>query len=399
MRQVVTLLTQVAKSSLLILMVLLFATPPLRAQDQPQDTASLLRSAAEAISAGDFNRAESEAQAILAADSKEYRAVNLLGVIRAQQHRDQEAEQLFKSVIEHRPDMASAHVNLGMLYERLLRDDEALTQFQEALRAEPGKHDAVLALTNLLRSQARAAAIAEPEKALSLLMKAREISPENPDIAYEFGTVSLRMSLYKDAAQSFQRALELRKDDPAALYGLGRAQIGLTAYQDARQTFEHYLELRPNDASGHYGYGLALAPLQLNREARAEFETSIRLQPVQTESYFQLGMLQLESQELDAASANLEKVLSRDPRHAGALTGLGRVNFEKKNYAAAAELLRKAVSSAPGQRQSHYYLGLTYARLGKKQESEDELQTATRLEHEEAEKQRLGLKIMNPNQH
>jgi hypothetical protein len=47
-------------------------------------------------------------------------------------------------------------------------------------------------------------------------------------------------------------------------------------------------------------------------------------------------------------------------------------------------------------REAHYYLGLTYARLGRKQESNEQLQIATRLEHEESEKQRTMLRILDP---
>ncbi|MGE5112743.1 MAG: hypothetical protein ACM3JB_17895 [Acidobacteriaceae bacterium] len=60
-------------------------------------------------------------------------------------------------------------------------------------------------------------------------------------------------------------------------------------------------------------------------------------------------------------------------------------------------MFQKTIAQAPSQRRAHYYLGLTYARLGRKDDSAKELEAASRLEHEEAEKQRLGLKIVNPD--
>jgi tetratricopeptide (TPR) repeat protein len=87
-------------------------------------------------------------------------------------------------------------------------------------------------------------------------------------------------------------------------------------------------------------------------------------------------------------------VLNRDPKHAGALAGLGRVQLEQKNYSEAANLLQRAIASNDQLREAHYFLGLTYARMGRKQESEQQLQIATRLEHEEAEKQRTVFKIV-----
>ena len=47
-------------------------------------------------------------------------------------------------------------------------------------------------------------------------------------------------------------------------------------------------------------------------------------------------------------------------------------------------------------REAHYYLGLTFARRGRKPESDEQLETATRLEHEQAEHRRQGLRISDP---
>jgi hypothetical protein len=55
----------------------------------------------------------------------------------------------------------------------------------------------------------------------------------------------------------------------------------------------------------------------------------------------------------------------------------------------------RAIASDASLRQAHYYLGLSYARLGRKDDSEKELQTASQLEHEEVEKHRVVLKILN----
>jgi tetratricopeptide (TPR) repeat protein len=80
------------------------------------------------------------------------------------------------------------------------------------------------------------------------------------------------------------------------------------------------------------------------------------------------------------------------------LTGMGRVRFQKKQYAEAAAFFEKALASNPGLREAHYYLGLADSRLGRKEDSEKELQTASRIEHEEVEKHQTVLKIIEPDQ-
>jgi len=247
---------------------------------------------------------------------------------------------------------------------------------------------------NIWRSDAQlATSTGALEKALALLISARKLASENADVQFEFGMTSLRMSLFTDAVDGFQKTLALRANDPLALYGLGRAFMGLSKFEDARQRFALYTDLRPDDASGHYALGMSLATLQRSVEGQAEFEKSIALAPVQTESYFRLGLLDLDAKDLDSAARNLHHVLDRDPKHAGALAALGRVELEKKNYAQAAEFLNHAVASDDSLREAHYYLGLTLARMGRKQESEEQLQIAARLDREESQRQRTVFKL------
>jgi len=378
------------------ILMLVLGVVPAFAQTAPLSADVVaLRDAAQDLASGNLATAETKLQAILKEHPDEPRALDLLGIVRAQQHRDEEAEQVFQKVIAQAPQIASAHVNLGLLYAQTSREEQAIAQFHEALRIEPGRTDAVQALTGVLRRQARAVAASDPEKALAALMDARKVAPQDPDVLYDFGMVALHMNLDKDAAEAFRGSLAARADDPAALYGLARAQMAMTQYQDAHETFRKYLALKPNDASAHFADGVTLAVMQSPDEARREFAESIRLQPVQTESYFQIGLLDIDAKQLDAAAENLNRVLARDAHHAGALGAMGRVEFERKNYEKATQYLQQSIAARYEQRQAHYYLGMTLARMGKQEESAKELQIASDIEHAEIEKQRTGVHIVN----
>jgi len=360
---------------------------------------SLLKDAAQAIAAGKLERAENELQSVLQTSPEEFRALNLLGIVRAQQRREAEAERLFRRAIEIKPDFTSAHTSLGMLYVQMLKPDQAIPELKEALRLDPGRTDAADALSGVWREQAHAAVQSgDSEKALSLLIDARKINPNNADVLFDFGMVALRMSLFPDAVQAFQETLNLRKDDGRALYGLGRAQMGLDKYQEAHDAFVRYVQLHPQDASGHYALGMTLQALQRSNEARSEYEKSIQLKPDQTECYFELGLLDIDAGDLKSASDRFRLVLKQDPHHGGALTGAGRVAFQQKAYSNAAELLQSAVAADTAMREAHYYLGLTFSRLGRKEDSEKELQIASQLEREDVEKHRTVFKIIDPEQ-
>jgi len=358
-----------------------------------------LRDAAAALAAGDIQRADNELQAILQVVPADVHALNLLAIVRVQQKREYDAEALFKQAIALQPDFAGAQAGLGLLYSQMGKADLAIPTLQTALKLDPGRKDVQAVLIGIWRRQAYdAVEHNELEKALALLIAARKLNAADAGVQYEFGMVALRMSLFPDAIDAFDHVLKLQPDDPAARYALGRAQMSVSRFDDAQQSFSRYVQLRPSDASGHYALGFTLQALQKIPEARAEYERSIALQPLQTESYFQLGLIALDGGDPDAAAKQFEHVLGRAPHHAAALTGMGRVRFQQKDYAGAVALFEKAIASNSGLREAHYYLGLADSRLGRNEESEKELQIATRLEHEEVEKHQTLLKIIDPDQ-
>ena len=363
----------------------------------PADPVALMKDAAASLAAGNLDRADSDLTSALGQSPNDFRALNLLGMVRAAQQRNVEAEQLFKRVILLQPNSANGYVNLGLLYLQMSKSDEAVPQLQEALRIDPSRTDARGALLNALRAQAHESVReGKLEKALSLLLTARKASPKNPDVLYDFGYVALRMSLYSDAETAFRQVLAVQADDARALYGLGRAQIGLGRYQDASDTFSRYAKLNPEDASGHYALGLTLASLEKFPQARTEFERSVEIQPAQTESYLEIGRIELVQENFEAARKDFDRVLEIDPRHAEALAGMGRVEFGEKNYDKAASDFQSSIAIDSSQREPHYYLGLSYARLGRKEDSEKELQIAGDREREDVERHRVVMKLLDP---
>ena len=343
---------------------------------------------------GKLTIAETDLQSALRTAPDDYRALDLLGVVRVLQHNDSEAEQLFLRAIQKKSDFVPARAHLGLLYLQQGQTVQAASQLRQAVRIDPSRRDASDALVHILQVQARAAVdTGDYAKALPLLTEAETYAPENLDLRFELGTVELQMSLLDDAIANFNRILKLRPNDSLALYNLGRAFMGLSRFEEARQQFAGYVEALPEDASGHCALGMTLAALERIPEARQQFERSIALAPEQTESYYRLGLIDLDAADLDHAAANFRQVLSRDSSHAGALAALGRVAFEQKRYPEAIDLLQRAVAAQDSLREAHYYLGLTFARLGRKQESEAQLQIATRLEHEEVQRGRTVLRI------
>lgn len=359
-----------------------------------QSVPSQLQSAANELSGGKVDQAEHDLQSVLRSHPGNYLALDLLGVVRVLQHREAEAESLFEQVVKAKPDFAPGHAHLGLLYLQLGRTQNAVPELQEALQLDPARTDVANALAHTLQDQAKAASASGGwDRALNLLIEARRYAPANPDVQYEFGVAAQKLSLYDDAIEAFQQTLRLRKNDALAMYYLGFALMDRARYDDALQQFAKYVELRPEDPAGHGAMGMALAELGRSEEARSQFERSIALAPALGESYYRLGLLDLDAGDYDRATRDLHAALEHKPNDAGVLVALGRVEFEQKHYPEALSLLQRAISQNDSLQEAHYYLGLTLARMGRKDESSEQLELAARLEQQRKERGRHVLRL------
>jgi tetratricopeptide (TPR) repeat protein len=234
------------------------------------------------------------------------------------------------------------------------------------------------------------------DDALRALLRAQTYAPENLRLLYDLGILEDQMRLYHEADQALTTLEELDPNNsmgPQVLYAIARVKIDLGQLDVAEDKLQAYLKTHPQDASAHYGLG-RVYQLSVNFDkAKVEFQRSIELQPLQTEAYYQLGDMALGKGAFDEAIADFAKTIARNPKHGGALTGTGEAYFKQKQYKQAEEFLSRAVEATPGYQAGHYYLGLTLARLGRKADSQRELEIAVSLADEESKRERGQIRL------
>jgi tetratricopeptide (TPR) repeat protein len=258
--------------------------------------------------------------------------------------------------------------------------DEARAAYESILRSDPANAAALegeVAASEKLALDARAAG--KLDDALTLLLHAREFAPQSPRLLLDLGILEDQMQLYHDADETLAQLDQLTPNQPTALYAIARVKLDLGQLALAEQMMQRYLALKPDDASAHYGLGRIYRQGLDFDKARTEFQRSIELQPQQSEAYYELGDAELQQGDYSSAIANFDKTLARNPAHGGALVGKGIAFFKQKQYGQAQVILEKATATDPDYQPGHYYLGLTLARLGRKDESERELAIATQL--------------------
>jgi tetratricopeptide (TPR) repeat protein len=161
---------------------------------------------------------------------------NLLSdVLSAQRSREEFKQNLETATLN--PADASAHYNLGLIYQQRGQYSEAKQCFVRAIEIDPDETDAHYQLGRIAREQGELA-----------------------EAITRFDAVVRRSS---DHSQS-----EIWRE-------IGRAYFQAEQFNDARASFERFLEKRPSDAEGRYRYGVTLHRLGQDADAAVEMRACI----------------------------------------------------------------------------------------------------------------------------
>lgn len=143
-------------------------------------------------------------------------------------------------------------MNTGRNYYDQGQVEKALPLFEQAVRLEPSRPDALLNLANahLLAGDATNA-----------LRRAEEALSYDRNLAaayYVAGCAHLRLRQFEDAVKALFSARDLDPTVAAVHYQLGRAQAELGHYDDAIASFNELIRLEPKHPVAYYALGQAL---------------------------------------------------------------------------------------------------------------------------------------------
>jgi Flp pilus assembly protein TadD len=145
-------------------------------------------------------------------------AHNNLGILLAQQGRNDEAAKQFERTLTLRPEHTGALANLGYLQELMGRDDEAAITLTRAAAARPADADARTHLAHILFRLHRA------EEALPVALEAARLRPDDPDVLADAGALLIGAGRPAEAIPDLTRALALRPGFARAVTLLKLAQ-------------------------------------------------------------------------------------------------------------------------------------------------------------------------------
>ncbi len=270
-----------------------------------------------------------------------------------------QAEAAYAQVLATNPRQAQAQHLLGVLRGQQGRYDEALKLIGGALKTQPNSA-IILSDHGLILHK-----IGHHAQALASFDKALALKPDHPAALSNRGNVLSDLGRYEEALASYDGALRISPDHPAALNNRGNALAALGRHPEALATFERALAIRPDDADAHGGRGRVLAALGRPAEALASLDKALAIRPDHAEAHYARGNVLAALRRYEEALASYDRALAIQPRHAAACDNRGNALAGLKRYAEAVSSYQRALAIEPGNAGTHNNLGTALKELGR----------------------------------
>jgi tetratricopeptide (TPR) repeat protein len=150
------------------------------------------------------------------------------------------SETLFERAVAVTRDNAVAHSNLGVAYEQAGRKTEALREYQEAVRLNPGMGQAHNNLASLLEGSG------QYEEALGHYREALRLKPRAWQAYANLAACLAKLGRVEEARGPYETAVLLVPGDPRPPYAMAKALLIANRRAEAIQRFHEALRASPN---------------------------------------------------------------------------------------------------------------------------------------------------------
>lgn len=278
-----------------------------------------------ALDRNDYQQAKQIFSDLAAADARDYSVFFNLALAETALKEDDQASAHFHRVLDLKPGLYEAELNLGILELRRKHAAEAASLLRDTARQRPTQARPQRYLGDALLASGDFTGAADAYRA------ALAIDPKAAAAELGLGQRLMRQAKPDEALPHYRQAAAL---DPALQSYLFEIA---TAFSNAQQTDRALALLKefPNDPSAREESGRLYLAAKRPADAVAEFQAAVTLSPTAA-NRLALATAYLESGHADAAKPLLEQALASNPNDFDLRMALRRIRRDKRDYLAAA---------------------------------------------------------------
>jgi protein O-GlcNAc transferase len=318
----------------------------------------------------------------------------------------QDAERLYRIVLQAQPNQPDANHNLGVIAVQVKKVASGLPYFQAALKSNKSEPqywisylDALIQLGQL--EIARQIPIQAREQGFNeevlLRLTSRLEGPSKEEIS------SLTELFNQKYFVECEKAAHIL-NEKYPLNGFGWKLLGAALQQQGRTTealafMQKAVELSPSDSKAHNNLGLILHELGLWSEAEMYLRQALTIAPDFAEAHSNLGILLKDQKKFKEAEVCLRRSIELKPDLAEAYGNLGVILNDRGSLVEALVNLRKALTIKPRFSNAYSNLGTVYRELGQLELAIENYRTAFTLDPQNMEAHSNLLYTMNHATH
>ena len=285
---------------------------------------------------------------------------------------------LWSDTVIKMPESSKAHYSLGNAYNEQGRLNEAIEEFQTALRLTP---DYVEAHNNLGVAYFKQGRLNEAIEEYHFILRFKDLIEANNlgDVYNNLGNVYNKQGLLDEAIKEYRMAISIKPDYTEAHNNLGVVYEKNGQFDEAIKEYRMAIKINPDLYEAYNNLGNIYINQEKLDEAIKEYLTALRLKPDYAYPYNNLGFVYYKQGRLDDAINKYLTAIRLKPDFAITYRNLGLVYIKQSKLDEAIDKFLTALKLNPDDAIAHYNLGLVYNMKGLKDRAIDELEFALSL--------------------
>ena len=157
----------------------------------------------------------------------------------------EEAEKLYREILNNEPKNVNANHNLGVLLVSRNKTEDALQCLRKVVKLKPESPDAHITLGAALQK------FNKLQEAETCFRKVVKLQPESPDAHNNLGGVLQNLDKLQEAELCYRKAIELKPDYFDGYNNLGTVLQNNSNFEEAELAYKKAIDLKPDSTAFH----------------------------------------------------------------------------------------------------------------------------------------------------